>query len=217
MPTSAGVRSYVTFRVLAILLLASCLGGCAASRPSTKPAAATFVVDASDYEQAFEAAKGVLLDRQYELERVDARAGILLTQPRTGAGLLTPWKIGPGSRLGEDTVNAQARVVEIRFEPAAETERAPGGVPDALANPRSPVPPSAAEGVIIVSVRVLMERRVSPTRRLDPTAVQAASVSFDPGLARRGLSMTYYAPHDLDEDASAALAKSLQRRLAPSS
>ena len=217
MPADTGVRSFVTLRVLAILLLACCLGGCASNRASTKPAAATFVVEADDYEHAFEAAKGVLLDRHYELERVDARAGIILTRPRTGAGLLTPWKIGPGSRLGEDTVNAQGRVVEVRFEPAAETERPPGGVPDALASPRPAVPPSAAEGAIVVSVRVLMERRVSPTRRLDPTAIQAASIPFDPALARRGLGMTYYAPHDLDADASASLAKSMQRRLAPSS
>ncbi|MEQ8317556.1 MAG: hypothetical protein RIE77_03185 [Phycisphaerales bacterium] len=200
-------------RVLTILLLACCLAGCATRQASTQPAAATFVVQAQDYGGAFKAAKGVLLDRHFELERVDARAGIIVTRPRSGAGLLTPWTLGPGSRPVEDTINAQRRVVEVRFEPAEETDRPPGGVPDALASPQPPLPPSQAAGAIVVSVRVLIERRVAPTRRLDASAIRIVSTPFDPRLSRRGLPMTYYAPRDLDADASAALARSVQRRL----
>lgn len=203
----------MSLRVLTILLLACCLTGCATRQSATKPAAATFVVQAEDYAGAFEAAKGVLLDRQFELERVDARAGVIVTRPRSGAGMLTPWTLGPWNRPVEDTINAQRRVVEVRFEAAEEVDRPPGGVPDALASPRPPRPPGQAAGAIVVSVRVLIERRVAPTRRLDASAIRLTSTPFDPRLSRRGLSMTYYAPRDLDADASATLARSLQRRL----
>lgn len=200
-------------RALAILLLACQLAGCASRPAPAPPAAASFTIEADAYERAFGVAKDLLLDSQFELERIDARSGVIVTRPRTGAGLLAPWTIGSGGRLLEDTLNAQVRVAEVRFEPAEEIERPPDGVPDALADPQLPLPPGRAQGAVVVSVRVLIGRRVSPTHRLDPTAIRSSSSSINPRLFARGLSARYTAPHDLDARASAKLARAMQRRL----
>lgn len=212
-PSERGVRSPVVLRLLASVLLACVLAGCTSARSPAPPAAATFTVAADGYAEAFEAAKRVLLDQRFELERVDARAGIILTRPRSGAGLLAPWTMGPGARPVEDTLNAQSRRVEVRFEPAEEIDRLPGGVPDALADPRPPVSPSEAQGAIVVSVRALISRRVTPTRRLDPTTIRGNATPADPTLFQRGLSAVYTAPHDLDAKASRSLSRAIQRRL----
>lgn len=205
-------------RALAIPILATVLGGwlggCATAPTPAPLAAATFVVQAEDYPAAFEAAKAELADRRFELERVDARAGVILSRPRTGAGVLTPWKLRSGGRLAEDTLNAQTRTVEVRFEPAEELDTPPTGVADALASPRPPLPPGQARGSVVVSVRVLISRRVTPTRRLEPTAIRSSSASGNPKLFRRGLGTTYNAPRDLDAQAATALSRSIRRRLA---
>lgn len=190
------------------------LAGCASGpRADGPPAAATFVVSADDYAQAFEVAQAELHRRFFELERVDAYTGVILSRPKTGAGVLAPWTLAPSSRLAEDTLNAQSRTVEIRFEAAETVARPPDGVPDALANPDPPLPPGRAQGSVVVSVRVLISRRVSPTRRLEPSAIRYSSPTIKPDLFRRGLETVYDAPRDLDAKASANLAASIERRL----
>lgn len=204
----------MALRCLALLLVATALGGCASGPRADAPsAAATFVVQASDYAQAFEVAQTELRRRLFELERVDAQAGVILSRPKTGAGVLAPWTLAPSSRLVEDTLNAQSRTVEIQFEAAETVAQPPDGVPDALANPDLPLPPGRARGSVVVSVRVLISRRVSPTRRLEPSAIRYSNPTIKPELFQRGLGTVYDAPRDLDAKASASLAEAIERRL----
>jgi hypothetical protein len=201
-------------RCLVLALIATCLAGCA-SRPRVDgpPAAAAFVVQADDYAAAFEVAQAEVLRRFFELERVDAQAGVILSRPKTGAGVLAPWTLAPSSRLMEDTLNAQTRTIEVRFEAAENVGRPPTGVPDALADPDPPVSPARAQASVVVSVRVLVSRRVSPTRRLEPSAIRFSGQSIKPELFQRGLSTIYHVPRDLDAKASASLAGAIERRL----
>lgn len=204
----------MALRCLVLMLIATCLVGCAGRpRVDGPPAAATFVVQADDYAQAFEIAQTELRRRFFELERVDAQAGVILSRPKTGAGVLAPWTLAPSSRLAEDTLNAQSRTVEVRFEAAETIAQPPDGVPDALANPDPPLPPGRARGSVVVSVRVLISRRVSPTRRLEPSAIRYSGRTVKPELFQRGLDTVYDAPRDLDAKASANLAVSIERRL----
>lgn len=200
-----------------LILLALCLVGCAGGRSrnvapaSTDAAAATFSVAAEDYAQAFEAARAELLRRRFDLERVDAQAGILLTRPEGGAGLLAPWSMGPGAKPLEDTLNAQRRTVEVRFEAAETATALPRGTGGVLADPGLPVPPGRASETVIVSVRVLISRRVTPNRRLDPSGIRYSLNAIEPELFRRGLGTTYEAPLDLDPAASRQIARIIER------
>lgn len=201
-------------RCLLLIMIAACLVGCARrDRVAAPPASASFVVAAGDYEAAFEVAQAELRRRLFELERVDAQAGVILTRPEGGAGLLAPWTIGRGGRVVEDTLNAQSRTVEVRFESAESIARPPRGTPASLASPDLPPPPALAEGSVVVTVRVLVSRRVTPTRRLDPTAINLSATPVDPLLYQRGLALVYDAPRDLDAAASARFARALDQRL----
>jgi|GEM_PF-472671 len=204
----------MAYRCLVLMLLVTCLVGCA-SRPrvDAPPAAATFVVSADNYTDAFEAAQAEIRRRLFELERVDAQAGVILSRPKTGAGVLAPWSLAPSSRLAEDTLNAQSRTVEVRFEAAETIAQPPDGIADALAAPDLPIPPGRAKGSVVVSVRVLISRRVTPTRRLEPTAIRYSSSTIKPDLFQRGLGTVYDAQRDLDAKASTNLAASIERRL----
>ena len=120
-------------RLAVLLAFVALLTGCAQSRQSpATPAAATFTIPVADYASLFETARDELTRRRFEIERVDARSGIIVTQPKTGAGLLAPWTLAPGARIGEDTLNSQSRIIEIRFEAAEAAIQAPRGVPGFL-------------------------------------------------------------------------------------
>ena len=194
-------------------------GAAAGSRKSTSsetcrcpPAAATRAVPVEDYAGVFQAARDELTRRRFEIERVDARSGVIVTEPKTGAGLLAPWTLAPGARIAEDTLNAQSRVIEVRFEAAEAAIQAPRGVQAPLADPQPTLPPGQAAETVLVSVRVLILRRVSPNRRLDSSGIRYSVDSTNPALSRRGLGTRFDAPKDLDERAAAQVARSIQVR-----
>ncbi|MEQ8843941.1 MAG: hypothetical protein RIB58_03725 [Phycisphaerales bacterium] len=204
-------------RVLGLLSLLVCLlglGGCVQpGRGDVKPAAARFVVPVEAYATVFEAAGDELTRRRFEVDRVDARSGVIRSLPKSGAGLLAPWTLPPGARVVEDTFNAQSRVVEIRFEAAEAGVVSPSGVASPLADPGLPLLPAQAAESVVVSVRVLVSRRVTPTRRLDSTAIRSSTNSVDPSLFRRGLGTRFEAPQDLDADAASQIARGIARRV----
>lgn len=105
-----------------------------------------------DFAGAFAAAKDVLREHRFELERVDARAGVITTKPRAAGGWATPWVDHASDWDGawRDTVQDEARVVRVQFED------------------------EAAVGVVVERIRVTrFGRRVDPTspRRVRPVAV----------------------------------------------
>lgn len=124
------VLQLVAFLVLSAAGLV--LGGCAGSnRPE-------FRVAASDYAITFEAARDVLADYRFTLSRVDARAGVITTTPKTTGGLFTPWDTEQSklSQEWEDTLNKQQRRVEITFTPAAAAPADPAAEAGVIADAR---------------------------------------------------------------------------------
>ncbi|MBX3321683.1 MAG: hypothetical protein KF757_01700 [Phycisphaeraceae bacterium] len=86
--------------------------GCAGPR-----AGVVFVLDADAYESAIGASRSVLRDAGFEIDRVDAEAGIITTLLKPTAGFATPWD-GEQSTLGQETsdlLNQQHRSVTITF------------------------------------------------------------------------------------------------------
>lgn len=143
--------------------------GCATTSPDIE-------VPASEYTEAFTAARDVLHSYRFTLERVDARAGVITTQPRSSGGFLTPWNTLE-STLGqewEDTVHNQQRRVEIVFSPflpptPADAPSATTAASDSLEAPAEPVfkPNQAREHALDLieaprdtnaHVRVVLER-----------------------------------------------------------
>ncbi|MBX3388193.1 MAG: hypothetical protein KF691_01915 [Phycisphaeraceae bacterium] len=81
-------------------------------------------VQASEYNEAFTAARDVLHSYRFPLDRIDARAGVLTTRTSASAGFLTPWtgRETTMSQAWEDTIHNQQRRVEVVFTPTDAPE-----------------------------------------------------------------------------------------------
>lgn len=170
------------------------LGGCSASGPSVVD------VPAGGYVRAFDAARRTLTDARFELDRVDARAGVITTQPKPSAGLLTFWDTTPttmGQRV-EDTVNAQRRTVRVVFEPVA-------GMVDADLRETQPA--------VRARVEVAVERLHRPGWDLDATSVRNSGFSSALSTRSRNLEPSVEVPFTRDEELAKRLAREIDRRL----
>jgi len=112
-----------TFRIVVLLgtlALGSLATGCA-SAPAT---ATTMRIEPGAYPAAFEAVKDELRAYGFELDRIDARAGVITTSPHFSAGLATPW-VTDESTIGQEfegLLNRQRRTVRVDFAPAEPGE-----------------------------------------------------------------------------------------------
>lgn len=180
------------------------VGGCARQRPTE------LVIAPGQYAEAFDAARDVLRESRYRLERVDGRAGVISTASKNTPGLVAPWE-GDSSTLVqgvEDMINRHRRVVRVTFEPAIE------GAAPAVADPRGPVLGDLREyeGPVVLRVSVLVEREHHSGWRIDTADIRSSGRARDLLLARRELSRYTVA---LKEDSLLAgrLAARIQGRL----
>jgi hypothetical protein len=106
-------------------------------------------------DAAFDAARDVLRELRFELNRIDKREGVLTTSPKVSSGLATPWDIEQRSVRDElsDLLHKQARVVRVSLV--------------------------AHEGSVRIEVVVSVLRTQTPGQRLSPRAVALSSVSAD--------------------------------------
>jgi len=103
----------------AIILLCTALAPIACSSPQTaREHSATIGLAPGEMDRAFEAARAVLLENRFTIDRVDARRGILTTLPKQTAGLASPWDAEQSSFDQEvaDLVHHHERVVRVSFE-----------------------------------------------------------------------------------------------------
>lgn len=179
----------------ALALAAALLPSCAAPQRST-----TFDTPAGEYTRAFEAAKDELRAAGFELERVDARAGVITTRPSASAGLFTPWVRDEqtfGAEL-DGAANAERRVVTVRFLPAAVSDGA-GDLRDAEA---------ALQGEVEVEVL----RLYRPGRTPESASVRLTTQFRDPAWQAAGLQPDVTSVYGDDPDLAAALAGRIARR-----
>lgn len=177
-------------RALWILPL-TLIGACA-----TRPSETTFAVPPGGYQRAFDAAKQTLREAEFELSRIDARAGVIDSLPRASSGFATPW-IRHGSSFDDDVEGLshyQRRAARITFEPADEANTLPS---DDL---------RMHAGPMLARVEVYVERVYKPGRRLDATSARLTSIATDPDLVERGLQPLFTAEHRPDPALAARLA-----------
>ncbi len=185
-------------RVCPVLFVLLVLAGCG-TPPKSKGG---FAVAPGRYDAAFDAARETLIERRFELERVDARAGVITTRPKPSSGLATPWDSEQTTldQEVEDLFNRQQRLVRITFEPVA-----PGGIP--------PDDLRAVPGELTARVDVVVERLHRPGWQVEPGAVRFSTYAQDPALAERGMWPTYAVPFSQDPDLAGRLAAEIERRL----
>jgi hypothetical protein len=179
--------------------------------PDTQPAPARWDVPAGAYPRAFDAARDVLRDMNFMLERVDAQAGVIATQQKGTAGIVTPWD-REQSTLGqevEDTLQRQKRAVRVEFVPAGGG----GGGADAGADLSVDDLRRLAQAGTGVQMRVSVDvyRWHQPGWRLNTQAILYSTYTRDPQAEARG--MTFYGVATGRDDALAErIASEIRRR-----
>lgn len=194
---------------IALASLALCLTGCSSAHHDT-----IVPVSSGGYSASFEHAKQVLRDANFDLDRVDARSGVVTTKPKHSAGLATPWDLEQSTLADEtnDLLSDRSRQVRIWFEPASSMGSRPSDAPLAPAFATIPVEPGAPgapgtmpmdlrtyDGAIRARIDVVVLSTQRPSTRLDSTTIRLRSFSWDPAMARRGLYPTYEVPVGRDE------------------
>ncbi len=154
-----------------MLALAS---GCASS-----PAPESITVPAGAYTEAFQSSKDVLRRFGFELDRVDARRGVLTTATRPSSGFATPWV--PHSRgLGPSVrgfAHHEQRIATIEFSPIDDNGEAASPV-----DPGSDYDLRTADAPVVLTIRVEVQRLHRPGRRVSPSSVRLDSETDLPDL-----------------------------------
>ncbi|MCA9281822.1 MAG: hypothetical protein H6812_05405 [Phycisphaeraceae bacterium] len=175
------------------LVAAVAMTGCASD--PVQPHAASRV-ESSRYAAAFRAAKDVLRDEGFVLDRVDARRGVITTLPRASAGLASPWiSTGSAGDAASDLLHAHARSATVDFGPAS------GASSDDLRE--------SAEAIEIrVTVHVLRASKAG--RRVDSTMPRRSTFAVDPVATRSGDLGTDLEEIALDERLADRLAERIR-------
>ncbi len=194
-------------RVLAGLVVLTLLLGQLGCRSAGGPTSVG--VEPGQYATAFDEAKDLLLARQFTLERVDARAGVITTSPKATAGLATPWDTEQSSlrQEFEDLMNQQERRVRVVFAHAGEAPAEPGEG-DAPTDRRDSADPLEAR------FEVTLLRVSVPGTRVESSAIRMSTRTQDPELSRRGVGGRDRIAIATDDAFAARLARDLQSRLA---
>lgn len=178
-------------------ILAAMAAGCA-SRQAAPVQPPRLEVGAEAYAEAFDAVKDELRRLGFRLDRVDARAGVITTQPLDSAGFATPWMQveSTGRQEVEGYLHRQRRRVEASFTSEGE-----------------PADLRLAGGEIGVTIRVYEDRVYRHGVQLHPTSVRLASVARDPALEAIGAQPSFAAPLGQDERLARRIADRLRDRL----
>ncbi len=184
------------FAAASTAVLASC-----ASHPP-----ASIDVPPGQYERAFDAARDQLVRARFELDRVDARSGVITTKPKTTAGLATPWDAESVSlaQKTEDLLNQQQRRVRVTFEPTAGSMPGDGSTADLR----------TLEGPLTARVEVSIDRVRAPGWELDATAIRYSGRTQSRAISERGLWPRYEVPFSQDDGWARALAARVRDALA---
>lgn len=197
-------------RFLAVTtLLALMTTGCSTG----KSGPSTFNIEPGQYAAVFDVTKETLREYGFALERVDARAGVITTKPRSSGGLVAPWDRvqSTAAQEWEDFLHHQERRVRISFGPASQTEpddpRAQAARGPALLDLREFSGPMAAE------VLVWIDRTHTPGRRIESTSLRLNTTSRDPALYKSKMLPNYKTPINRDDLLAGRLVRRIRGRV----
>jgi hypothetical protein len=199
---SRGIRSLAELALAASLFLGAC-----ASHHEAGDAGAAPTIPAGEYEAAFRAAKDVLREKQFDLERVDAAAGVITTRPRSSAGLASPW-LDYDETFGDavdDLIHRDRRRVTVRFDPSDRPDAS------ALLDRRTLDVP------LTMRVTIDVERTYVTGRRADPTSIRLTSRAIDPQLVDRDVYPLARGVVGEDEKLASRIAAWIQDSIRPKS
>jgi hypothetical protein len=180
-----------------LLLATAWPAGCAARRAGA-PLPPRVEVGSESYEVAFDAVKDELRRLGFRLARVDARAGVITTEPLDSAGFATPWmQVESSSRQEvEGYLHRQRRRVEATFTTTPESDDI-----------------RLADGTLALRIRVLEDRVYRHGVQLHPTSVRLVNVARDPALEAIGAQPSFAAPLGEDDRLARRIADRLRGRL----
>lgn len=218
-------------RVAGLVLCVGGLAGC------STPTAQSVAIPAGRYREAFDAARTVLREYRFDLDRVDARAGLITTAAKPTAGLATPWDLEQSSisQEWEDLINQQQRRVTVSFTSTRPADRAvrrppgrpgvqpssaattsvPSPKPESSTRATGPTPPDLldATGQVWLRVSAAVERVQRPGWRPATRSIGMTSYTADPALAADGMLPTYVSEAGEDRRLAARIADAVRERL----
>ncbi len=114
--------------IISLVLLA--LGGLTTGCATAPSKHTTMRIEPGSYAATFDAVKDVLRSFGFELDRIDARAGVITTRPHFSAGLATPWVSDESTfeQEFEGLLNRQRRTVRVDFAPVESEGSEPADV-----------------------------------------------------------------------------------------
>lgn len=172
------------------------LVGCASPRGGV-----SFTVPAERYDETMNAARETFLDARFMLDRVDARAGLVETQPKPTAGLATPWDTEQAN-LGQewsDLLNQHERVARLIVEPVERS----GGTTNV----------TTVTGPLQATVEVIVYRTRRSGWRVDTETISRSTHSRDMLGPARGQPNVFAQAIARDDKLAEALAQRIRERL----
>jgi hypothetical protein len=127
--------------------------------------ATAVVIENRDGAAVFAAARDVLLESGFRIDRFDARSGVLTTHPARTAGLAAPW-IEPRTTLEQaafDTISPIERTARIDLD-------------------------ESSDGSVRVAVTVTLGRIHRPGLRIETESISQSRINVDPTHYARGMA-----------------------------
>lgn len=192
--------SFTTCQMIpaAITLVASLAGllamcGCAGTADAQpRSVASVGSVESDRYSTAFDAARDVLRENRFQLDRVDAAAGVITTQRSTSA------------RDAVDVLQRRQRYAIVSFAPAASRSTASAPTEADLRD---------TSGPLDFNVKVVIERIEVPGWRLPGSSIRLSTHSTDPDKVKAELEPLYAVAVGEDADLAAELAGQIRAKL----
>lgn len=178
-PTAPG---FLTTLGLALCLT---LGACASPPPGARSDAG---MTPEAYPAVFDAAREVLTDYRFTLDRVDAARGVITTAPKRTTGLAGPWDREQSTlrQEAQDLLHQHERTARVSFEPA--------------------------DAPTSVTVEVVVERVRRPNWRIESDAIRRSTYARDPLSIREGQRPEFREPIDEDRALAARLMEAIRAR-----
>lgn len=211
-PRPAALVGAILCALPAIVLGSGCAG-----TANTTPAlaedsgtlAAARPVAPGQYAHVFDEMRDTLRDYGFLLERVDAYAGIITTQPKPTAGLARPWDQEQQTLRDEfiDLFHSQERVVRVSFEPAGAAGADDGGhdpifTPhtgeDRAGNDGAPTDLRAFSGPMTMRVVAVIYRRNLSGGKLNTLSITRSTRFIDEDHEARNM-LNYAVAHEQDQ------------------